>query len=117
MRAILFSASVLAVALFAAPSAQPFDLAASIANRGDLAQDKPKSPLTSADLYKLQFVGDVQLSPDGTHVAYAVTHNDRPGRPYSDTWIRNMSSGRVTKLNGGAGPRWSPAGARWWRTR
>ena len=108
MRAVFFSASALALAWLAAPGAQSFDLAASLTNRDGLAQDRSKSPLTSADLYRLQSVGDVQLSPDGTHVAYAVTHNDRPGRPYSDTWIRNLSSGRVTKLNGGSGPRWSP---------
>ena len=42
---------------------------------------RPKPGLTSADLYKLQSVGSVQLSPDGTHVAYSITHNERPGRP------------------------------------
>ncbi len=71
-----------------------------------------KTPLTSADLFKLQSVSDVQLSPDGTHVAYSVTHNELPGRPYSDTWIRELATGRVTKLNGGAGPRWS-ADSKW----
>src|SRR5262245_14582361 len=94
MRATIFSTLLAALAFFAAPSAQN------------------KTPLTSADLYKLQSVGDVQLSPDGTHVAYSITHNDRPGRPYSDTWIRNLATGRVTKLNGGSGPRWSRDG-RW----
>ena len=74
------------------------------------AQSKPG--LVSADLYKLQSIGDVQLSPTGTHVAYSITHNERPGRPYSDTWIRNLATGKVTKLNGGSGPRWSRDG-RW----
>jgi len=68
--------------------------------------------LVPADLYKLQSIGNVQLSPDGTHVAYSITHNERPGRPYSDTWIRDLATGRVAKLNGGAGPRWSRDG-RW----
>ena len=68
--------------------------------------------LAPADLYKLQSVGNVQLSPDGTRVAYSITHNERPGRPYSDTWIRNLATGKVAKLNGGAGPRWSRDG-RW----
>src|SRR6185503_4589638 len=93
MRAALFPIVLLA-ALVAVPA----------------AQNKPA--LTSADLYKLQSVSDVQLSPDGTHVAYSITHNERPGRPYSDTWIRNLANGRVTKLNGGAGPRWS-ADSKW----
>ena len=74
------------------------------------AQTKPG--LAPADLHKVQSIGNVQLSPDGTHLAYSITHNERPGRPYSDTWIRDLTSGKVTKLNGGAGPRWSRDG-RW----
>lgn len=72
-----------------------------------LLNGQTRPGLTSADLYKLQSIGDVQLSPDGTRVAYSVTHNERPGRPYSDTWIRDLATGKVTKLNGGSGPRWS----------
>jgi dipeptidyl aminopeptidase/acylaminoacyl peptidase len=73
---------------------------------------QPKPGLTSADLYQLKSVGDVQLSPDGRRVVYSITHNDRPGRPYSDTWIRDIASGRITRLTGGSRPRWSPDG-RW----
>ena len=40
-----------------------------------------KTGFSSQDLYKLQSVGDVQASPDGTHVAYSVQSSDRPGRP------------------------------------
>jgi dipeptidyl aminopeptidase/acylaminoacyl peptidase len=90
MRVAFRFTPLLVLVVFASPSAQS------------------KSALTPADLYKLQSVSDVQLSPDGTHVAYSVTHNEQPGRPYSDTWIRELASGHVTKLNGGAGPRWSP---------
>ena len=68
---------------------------------------KTKPGLAPADLHTLQSIGNVQLSPDGTHVAYSITHNERPGRPYSDTWIRDLTTGKVAKLNGGAGPRWS----------
>ena len=60
---ILRLSPLLAFVVFASPSAQS------------------KSVLAPADLYKLQSVGDVQLSPDGTHVAYSVTHNERPGPP------------------------------------
>ena len=74
------------------------------------SQTKPG--LVSADLYKLESVGDVQISPDASRIAYSVTHNDRPGRPYSDTWIRDLQTLKVTKLNGGSGPRWSSDG-RW----
>jgi dipeptidyl aminopeptidase/acylaminoacyl peptidase len=85
-------------------------LVALAAVAGPTAQTKPG--LSSPDLYQLQSVGDVQLSPDGTHVAYSITHNERPGRPYSDTWIRDLATGKVTELNGGSGPRWSRDG-RW----
>ncbi len=46
-----------------------------------------QSGLTSPDMYKLRSVGEVQLSPDGSRVAYAVTNNDQPGRPYSQTFV------------------------------
>jgi hypothetical protein len=44
---------------------------------------------TSADVYALRGLGDVQVSPDGKHVAYAITRRDGPGSPRSETWIRD----------------------------
>ena len=67
------------------------------------------------DIYRLRSVGEVQLSPDGTRVAYTVSNSDRPGRPYSQIWIAEVSSGRSTHLNegdSGSGLRWSPDGKR-----
>ena len=46
----------------------------------------------SSDLSRISSVGDVQLSPDGTHIAYTVQRNDRPGRPYSEVWIMEQDS-------------------------
>lgn len=72
--------------------------------------------LKTGDLYQLKSVGDVQLSPDATHVAYNVQNNDRPGRPYSQVWIKDISTGasnRVGSDKGGASsPLWSPDGNR-----
>ncbi len=65
--------------------------------------------LISADLYKLRSVGEVEISPDGRHVAYAVRSSDKPGRPYPKTWVIELSSGRSKEL-GGSGARWSPDG-------
>jgi len=64
----------------------------------------------SADLYRLQSVGDVQLSPDGTRVAYTVQLADRPGRPYTQLWLADVASGRLTRIGSkeGSTPRWSP---------
>jgi dipeptidyl aminopeptidase/acylaminoacyl peptidase len=75
----------------------------------------PSGPaFESGDLYRLKSVGDVQLSPDGTHVAYTVQNNDRPGRPYSQVWIADLATGTSKRLgsdkDGASGPRWSRDG-------
>src|SRR5687767_3880143 len=79
-----------------------------------LAGQQPVAGVTSADLYKLRSLGDVQLSPDGKRVAYAVTRRDGPGRPASEAWIRDLATGREARLGNDAtrasGPRWSPDG-------
>lgn len=70
--------------------------------------------LASADISRLRGLGDVQLSPDGHHVAYAVTRHDTPGRPRSETWIRDLATNAEARLGsdatGATGPRWSPDG-------
>ena len=79
-----------------------------------VAAQQPVAGISSADLYKLRSLGDVQLSPDGKRVAYAVTRRDGPGRPSSEVWIRDLATGQETRLGTGAtrasGPRWSPDG-------
>ena len=50
------------------------------------AQSRPL--LQPADLFKLQAVGDVQLSPAGSDLAYSVISNEGPGRPTASTWLR-----------------------------
>ena len=42
---------------------------------------QPRGGLAPKDLFALRSVADVQISPDGTRVAYSVVHNDGPGRP------------------------------------
>ncbi len=70
--------------------------------------------LKSTDLTALRGLGDVQVAPDGRHVAYAVTRNDTPGRPRSETWIRDLASGAQVRLGtdatGASNARWSPDG-------
>lgn len=66
--------------------------------------------LSSADLYKLHAVSDVEFSPDGSRVAYAVTNNDQPGRPYSQTWIINVDTRQSVRVGRASSPRWSPNG-------
>lgn len=66
------------------------------------------------DLHRMRQVGDVQVSPDGTHIAYAVQYSDRPERPYSKLFLLDIASGAARPLaegsGGGASPRWSPDG-------
>jgi dipeptidyl aminopeptidase/acylaminoacyl peptidase len=70
--------------------------------------------LESSDLLKLRSVGDVQWSPDGSRVAYTVSNNDGPRRPYSQLWIMTAADGKSVRLATGqetsSGPEWSPDG-------
>jgi|HubBroStandDraft_6_1064221.scaffolds.fasta_scaffold08298_4 dipeptidyl aminopeptidase/acylaminoacyl peptidase len=68
----------------------------------------------SADLFKLHSAGGAQFSPDGKHIAYTVSNSDRPGRPWRQVWIMEVSSGQTSHLGGpdepSSGPKWSPDG-------
>jgi dipeptidyl aminopeptidase/acylaminoacyl peptidase len=70
--------------------------------------------IQSADYFKLQSVGDVTFSPDGSRLAYTVQHNDAPGRPYSQLWIMDANGSRSTRVGDeqsrGSSPVWSPDG-------
>ncbi len=70
--------------------------------------------LVSADLLKMRSVGDVQWSPDGARLAYTISNNDGPRRPYSQLWIMTVSDGKSIRLATGqessSGPEWSPDG-------
>src|ERR1019366_625740 len=70
--------------------------------------------LVSSDLYKFRAVGTVSISPDNHHIAYTVVMHDRPGRPYSQVWIMDLSSGKSARVGGEkeatSGPLWSPDG-------
>ena len=71
--------------------------------------------LKVADLTALRTLGEVELSPNGAQVVYAITRNDVGARPSSEIWIRDLASGATTRLGSGgaaSSPRWSPDG-RW----
>jgi len=67
---------------------------------------------SSGDLYKLRSAGGVALSPDGARLAYTVSHNDGPGRPYSQLWVMTLADGRSVRFakekESSGGPEWSP---------
>ena len=87
---------------------------AALAAGGAAGQARPG--LEIADIFRLRAIGDVQLSPDASRVAYTVNHYERPGRPYAQIWMADLGTGRSTRLGdeseSGIGPRWSPDGRR-----
>jgi dipeptidyl aminopeptidase/acylaminoacyl peptidase len=70
--------------------------------------------LSSSDLTRFRSVGSVALSPDDHRVAYIVTMRDRPGRPYGQLWIMDVTSQKSLRVGGeketAGGPLWSPDG-------
>ncbi len=68
----------------------------------------------SSDVLKLRSVGTVRLSPDGARIAYVVTRNDGPRRPFDQLWILSLSDGKSFSLSSGddpsSDPEWSPDG-------
>ena len=69
--------------------------------------------LSPGDLFALTSVGQVELSPAGTHVAYSVIHNTEKGRPYAVVTVLNLSTGVAHALpRGSSSPLWAPDGRR-----
>jgi dipeptidyl aminopeptidase/acylaminoacyl peptidase len=70
--------------------------------------------LQSSDLLKLRSVSGVQVSPDGTRLAYVVESNDGPGRPSGQLWVVTVADGKTVRLTGdresSSNPVWSPDG-------
>ena len=72
--------------------------------------------LTPQDYLRLRAVGEVALSPDGKRVAYTVTNQDGPRKPYSQLFVMPMEGGTPVAFSLGkdssGSPLWSPDGAR-----
>ena len=71
------------------------------------------SKITAEDLYKLKSLGDVQISPNGMHIAYSVTRVDKKTeKKYSDIWLNPFKPGKAKQLTKGdsfdSQCRWSP---------
>ncbi|MDZ4307041.1 MAG: S9 family peptidase [Allopontixanthobacter sp.] len=75
----------------------------------------PELRFTGADLFDISIASDVQISPDGRHIAYVRRTNDiMSDRAVSSIWLIDTGTGRETPLAGRNGdafsPRWSPNG-------
>src|SRR6266403_5994361 len=68
--------------------------------------------LVSSDLSRLRSVGGVAASPDGKRVVYTVVMRDRPGRPYGQLWIMDLSTQKAVRVggdkDGGGSGVWAP---------
>ena len=62
----------------------------------------------SSDLIKLRSVETVQLSPDGSRVAFTVTRNNGPLASISQIWILSLADGTQNPLEPGDAPSSDP---------
>ena len=72
--------------------------------------------LTPLDLLRLRAVGDVAISPGGRRIAYTITHQDGPRKPYSQLFVLTLADNVTvpfsTAKESSSTPQWSPDGAR-----
>lgn len=74
-----------------------------------------QSRITAEDLYRLQLVGDAQISPDGQHVVYLQQWVDEEAeKKVANLWIAPVEGGEAQQFTRGEQrdrhPRWSPDG-------
>ena len=92
-----------AVALSAAAAAPSFAA----------AQDEPDGTLKLETYLDWEWVGNPQLSPDGSEVLYTRTLVDKVNdRRSSSVWIMNADGSKKRFLVDGSSPQWSPDGTR-----
>src|SRR5215204_1761465 len=73
-----------------------------------------KRSITEKDLFNLVWIGDPQISPDGSRVAFVrVTVNDKKDGYNTAIWTVTTATGETRQLTNGprdTTPRWSPDG-------
>ena len=79
------------------------------------AQVQTKRPIGIDDIYRMQQVGNPQVSPDGKWIAYTVTSVDRTAdKRLTAVWMVNWEGTQNLRLTHGtesaSSPRWSPDG-------
>jgi dipeptidyl aminopeptidase/acylaminoacyl peptidase len=75
-----------------------------------------KRSIALDDLYRMQMLADVRISPDGEHVSYTLQRVDRETESkYSNLWVVPTSGGEARQFTQGnqsdVMPRWSPDGS------
>ena len=74
-----------------------------------------KRPITDKDLFRFQWIGDPQVSPDGAHVVFVrVTVNEKKDNYDTALWMVSTAGSdapvRLTTGKRDSQPRWSPDG-------
>src|SRR6266513_4224851 len=73
-----------------------------------------KRNITEKDLFNFVWIGDPQISPDGSRVAFVrVTVNDKKDGYNTAIWTVSTANGETRQLTNGprdSTPRWSPDG-------
>src|SRR5260370_6679650 len=74
-----------------------------------------KRPITEKDIFQFNWIGDPQISPDGTRVAFVkVTVNDKKDGYDTSVWSVSIRGDeaprRMTDGKHDSSPRWSPEG-------
>jgi dipeptidyl aminopeptidase/acylaminoacyl peptidase len=76
---------------------------------------RKKRSISAQDLYKIQLISNVRISPDGEHVVYTVQRVDqKTEKKYSNLWVVPSKGGSARQFTYGdqndTQPRWSPDG-------
>ena len=72
---------------------------------------------TTKDYYRINWVGNGDLSADGAYLAYCLTHVEEPDREVSKIVLRERATGAETEVAEGFDPSFSPDGSRLLYTR
>ena len=80
-----------------------------------LAQNPAKRPIQPADILRLENIGDPQVSPEGTWVAYTLSSVDKvKDKRNTNIWMISWDGKQSVQLtnspDGESSPRWSPDG-------
>ncbi len=76
---------------------------------------RKRRTIIAQDLYLLNTVSEVRISPDGQHVLYTVQRVDRKTeKKYTNLWVADINTGETRQFTAGdqhdASGRWSPYG-------
>ncbi len=82
---------------------------------GQVAFAQTKRPITDKDIFRFQWIGDPQVSPDGAHVVFVrVTVNEKKDNYDTALWMVSTGGSdapvRLTSGKRDSQPRWSPDG-------